>query len=960
MKRKIILSFLTVFLLITLGAGIATICARNVTSTLSRLIKLHQIESFRHHLIMSIHTVQSDLYTVNTNVGRKLDSIVDNVNLLEQAGQRCSSCHHTPEIALRIEEVQSLINDYQNSLSYYITASADQKQTDKLKFEAAGIGNELLSKTESMSVHASSKLNALTSTVMSEVKRASLIFISTLLFAIALSIIVATRLTRAITKPVDALLNATRVISAGNLDHLIDYNDQTEFGELASHFNAMSTSLKSGYAKLENEIRERKRTETELVKSESFLSNIFDSIQDPFCIIDKEFRIIRANESYAAMKQANIGDLLGHTCYQSLEGRSSVCEECIVEKTFTSGVPCTADKLTIAPDGSRNWSSIHTYPILDRTGTLTHVIEYARDITEQKCSEEALRESEERYALAARGSNDGLWDWDLRNEKIYFSPRWKSMLGYAEDEVSNSLEEWFNRIHPDDLSEVKAKIAAHLEGQDQHYEGEFRILHQDGSYRWVLNRGLAVRDDFGRTCRMAGSQTDITLRRAATEQLVYNAFHDGLTGLPNRALFMDRLQHVIDTHKRRDELLLYAVLFLDMDRFKIVNDSLGHLIGDKLLVAMGHKLTESLRPGDTVARLGGDEFSILLENISELKDIFDVADRIHQSLSKPFMIDDNEIYAAVSIGIAAGPECYERAEQVLRDADIAMYQAKRHHDAATEIFDTKMHASILDKIMLESELHTAMDHNELVLFYQPIIDLKTNRLSGFEALVRWNHPLRGLISPADFIPVAEETGMITRIGEWIFSEACRELKSLQGRYPSQPPLKMSINISGRQFAQENLADLVANAIQEADVLPQSVVIEVTESMLLENVDMAISTMNQIRAMGVHIHIDDFGTGYSSLSYLHRLPINALKVDRSFISKLTENGNNQEIVRSIISLAKSLNLDVIAEGVELNHQLDQIKELDCRFGQGFLFSKPMEAAAIDGWLIENGLTVSGNN
>ena len=829
MKRKIILSFLAVFLLISLGAGFATMYAGNVTSTLSRLIKLHQIEGSRHLLIMSIHTVQSDLYTVHTDAGRKLDSIVDNVTLLEQSAQKCSSCHHTPEIARRIEEIQSLIVDYQNSLSFYITASANDEQISKLKLEAAGIGNELLGKTEDLSIHASSKLNILTAKVLSEVKRASMIFMSTMLFAIILSIIVAARLTKAITRPIDALVKATRTISAGDLDHLIEYNDRTEFGELASHFNAMITSLKSGYAKLEEEVSER------------------------------------------------------------------------------------------------------------------------------KCTEEALRESEERYAVAALGSNDGLWDWDLRNDKIYFSSRWKSMLGYADDEIGTSAEEWFQRVHPDDVSEVKTKIAAHISGVDQHYEGEFRIMHRDGVYRWVLSRGLAIWDAYGRACRMAGSQTDITLRKATMEQLVYNAFHDSLTGLPNRALFMDRLQHVIDNQKRRGNRMFYAVLFIDINRFKIVNDSLGHLIGDKLLIAMGNKLTECVRPGDTVARLGGDEFSVLLENSSKLQDVYDVSSRIHKALSTPFLIEEQEVYASVSIGIAPGPENYDRAEQVLRDADIAMYQAKGQQDVSTETFDARMHASILDRIMLESDLRAALDHDQFVLFYQPIIDLKTHALSGFEALIRWNHPERGLVSPAEFIPVAEETGLITKIGEWVILEACRELKSLQTRYPSQPPLKMSINISGRQFAHENLADVVADAIRETEVIPQSVAIEVTESMLLENVEMVITTMNRIRAMGVHIHIDDFGTGYSSLSYLHRLPINALKIDRSFISKLTSNGENQEIVRSVISLAKSLNLDVIAEGVELDHQLLQIKELECHFGQGYLFSKPMKAALIDEWLTANDLT-----
>jgi diguanylate cyclase (GGDEF)-like protein len=451
---------------------------------------------------------------------------------------------------------------------------------------------------------------------------------------------------------------------------------------------------------------------------------------------------------------------------------------------------------------------------------------------------------------------------------------------------------------------------------------------------------------------MAGSQTDITLKKMATEQLVYNAFHDALTDLPNRALFTDRLQQVITTSARRGELL-YAVLFLDMDRFKIVNDSLGHLVGDKLLVAVGLKLAECVRPGDTVARLGGDEFSVLLEGISELKDAVDVADRIHHGLSAPFMIEGHEIYAAVSIGVALGSELYERAEQVLRDADIAMYEAKKRGSACSEIFDASMHANILDRIQLESELHGVLDHNELLMVYQPIIDLKTHRVAGFEALVRWNHPTRGMVYPMEFIPLAEETGMIFKIGEWILKDVCRKLGELQKRFPSQPPLGMSVNISGKQFAQENLADMVIGVLQETEVIPNSLAIEITETMLMDNLDTAIATMNRLRDMGIQIHIDDFGTGYSSLSYLHRLPIDALKIDRSFINKLTANGENQEIIQSIITLAKSLNFDVIAEGVELNHQLEQMKALECQFGQGFLISRPMGADAVDAWVRSEG-------
>lgn len=769
-----------------------------------------------------------------------------------------------------------------------------------------------------------------------------------LVVTFVLAVIVAANLTSSITRPVNVLVQATRMISSGDLGYLVDYRDRTEFGELASNFNLMSLSLKNGYAKLEEEILERRQTEAEFQKSEAFLKTIFNSIQDPFCIIDRDYRIVRANATYARLRNKRLGDLLGKTCYEALLNRTSVCDECIVQKTFASGDPCAKEKRAHLLNGMKTWSAINTYPIVDSDGTVSHVIEYTQDITERKLSEAALRESEERYALAARGANDGLWDWDLRNNKIYLSSRWKAMLGYEEKDLGSSPEEWFGMIHPDDRGEVEIKIAAHLSGRNQYFEGEYRIRHKDGTYRWALNRGLATMDQNGHAQRMAGSQTDITSRKSAEELLVYNAFHDALTGLPNRALFMDRLQHVITASTRRaDEL--YAVLFLDMDRFKIINDSLGHTVGDQLLIVMGQQLSECLRPGDTVARLGGDEFAILLDNISELKDAVDVAERIHQRLSTPLLVKGHEVFASVSVGIAMGSERYERPEQVLRDADIAMYQAKAKGSACYEIFDLKMHANILDRLQLEADMHGALEHKELIVFYQPIVDLKTHQLIGFEALVRWNHPTRGIIYPMEFIPMAEENGLINMLGDWILREACRELRALQERYPFPSPLKMSVNISGKQFGQGDLAEKVAAIILETGIDARTLALEITESMIMEDVDTAVETMKQLRAMGIQIHIDDFGTGYSSLSYLHRFPIDAIKIDRTFINKLTADGRNKEVILSIIALAASMDLDVIAEGVEMNHQLMNIQKMKCQFGQGFLFSVPMDPDAIDAWV-----------
>jgi len=464
------------------------------------------------------------------------------------------------------------------------------------------------------------------------------------------------------------------------------------------------------------------------------------------------------------------------------------------------------------------------------------------------------------------------------------------------------------------------------------------------SERWyLLNHNPLPTKGFVRT------YTDITERKMADEQHKYDAFHDPLTGLPNRALFMDRLQHVITASQRRPDTPNYAVFFLDMDRFKIINDSLGHTIGDQLLIVVGRKLADCIRPGDTIARLGGDEFAILLEDISDPAYTVNVAERIGKKLALPFDIKGHEVFTSISIGIALGSESYERPEQVLRDADVAMYEAKGRGNASYEIFDAKMHANILDRLQLVADLRGAVDHKELVLYYQPIIDLKTQQMTGFEALVRWNHPTRGLIYPMEFIPLAEEQGLIYQIGSWILHEACRELKLLQVRYPSQPPLSMSINISSRQFSQQDLVGMLSGFLTETGVDPRTVILEITESMIMENIDTAVETMKRLRNMGVQLHIDDFGTGHSSLSYLQLFPVSALKIDRSFINKLTANGDNQEIITYMVSLAQSLNIDVIAEGVEMEHQLANIQSLHCGYGQGFLFARPMAFQAIDAWM-----------
>ncbi len=950
MKRKIILSLLALFLFSAAGALTATVYIRNTTETLARLIKLHQIEDFRQDLIISIQTSQSELYTVGTVLAHDANVMTDNVLALDKAATACSGCHnhHSPDVITRIGLIQTDIKQYEEALSNYLTMSANRTRIAQLKLEAAEIGNRLLSRTEKMSVEAAEKLATTTNAAMSKIEHVQIILYATLLMTFVAGIIVAVILTRSVTRPIDLLVGATRALAAGDLGHTIAYKDGTEFGELASHFNAMSSALRDGYAKLEQEIAERKQAQSALVDSEEFLNTIFDSIRDPFCIIDRSFHIVRANEAYAEMKSRPLESLVGAICYAELHGRKEICDHCIVHKTFQSGNTSAKEKAVTADNGTLTWYEIYTYPIMDQRGTISHIVEYTRDITERKRAEAALRESEERYALAARGANDGLWDWDLKNNRIHYSFRWKTMLGYGERELTDSPEEWFGRVHPDDSADVESRIGAHLDGRNPHFESEFRIMRKDGTFAWVLSRGVAVRDKQGLATRMAGSQTDISLRKHAEEQLLYDAFHDSLTGLPNRALFMDRLQHVIAS-TRRHKGQVYAVLFLDMDRFKVINDSMGHTMGDQLLVAVSKKLSECLRPGDTVARLGGDEFAVLLEYISELKDAVDIAERVHAQFTKPLLIRGNEIFTTTSIGIALSSQVYDRPEQILRDADIAMYQAKARGNGLYEIFDSRMHATILDRLQLEADLRRAVDHHEFLVHYQPIMDVQQHQLIGFEALIRWDHPKRGLIYPLEFIPLAEENGLIKSIGEWMFRESCRQLSLWQREYPRVPSLKMSMNISGKQFSQPDLSETLDEISREAGVRPDTIALEITESMLMEDIDRAVEIMNRLREIGFQIHIDDFGTGYSSLSYLHRFPVTALKIDRAFISKLTENGDNKEIITSIVSLAKSMNLSVIAEGVELNYQLSRIKELECQYGQGFFFSKAMEPVAIDRWI-----------
>jgi diguanylate cyclase (GGDEF)-like protein/PAS domain S-box-containing protein len=570
-----------------------------------------------------------------------------------------------------------------------------------------------------------------------------------------------------------------------------------------------------------------------------------------------------------------------------------------------------------------------------------------------KWTEEALHASEQRYALAARGANDGLWDWDLDTNEIYLSSRWKSMLGYEEHEIGSGVEEWFDRVHPADIDGLRAKLQEHLSGKSQHFECEHRIIHRDGAYRWMVNRGLAFKDGAGRATRMAGSQRDVTLEKIA----------DPLTGLPNRVLFMDRLGCQLERAKRQKDYC-FGVLSLTLDRFKTICDSLGPAIGDKLLVALSKRLESCLRSADTlarscgahtVARISGDEFSILLDDIKSLANATRVAERLLEELEAPFDLEGREVFVSAYIGIALNMPGDTEPEDLLQHADTAMNWAKATGKTHYEVFNLSMRDQALVRLQLETELRRALEREELENYYQIIVSVTTGQIVGFESLIRWRHPTQGIVSPGAFIPLAEETGLILEIDQKALQTACRQLRAWQERYGDLMRWVMCTNLSAKQFITNDLVERIVQVLNDTGLDPRCLKVEVTESLIMQDMAFARSVLHQLKKLGLHVALDDFGTGYSSLSYLQSFPIDTLKIDQSFVGRMDGNSDNSAMVATIIAMAHNLGLDVVAEGVETAEQLRVLESLGCEYAQGFYLGRPMKAEAIESVLAGLGNT-----
>jgi diguanylate cyclase (GGDEF)-like protein/PAS domain S-box-containing protein len=562
---------------------------------------------------------------------------------------------------------------------------------------------------------------------------------------------------------------------------------------------------------------------------------------------------------------------------------------------------------------------------------LSRSIRYALDRHQLS---KALSDSEERYQLARKGSKDALWDWNLKTRTLLIPPQLKSMLGYAEEEIDDVVDAWFALIHPADVEALAQAIDAHLLGHTAHLEIEHRVLHKSGDVRWLLTRGYAMRDENGKPCRMAGSHTDISHNKEAEAQMTRAAYYDKLTGLPNRTLFTEQLSHLL-RQAECSALRSARVLVLGLDRHAEIKDTLGHDADERLMRAFAKRLQRLTQSTDLLARIGNDRFAFLTEE----QRMGEYIKAIPACLEEPFSLAGTELFINANIGINDRLNQYDCPETVIRDAQLASSSTRVAEDSHHTVFETNLHTDAIERMQLETDLHHAIVNEEFRLHYQPIISLSSGNISGFEALLRWESPSRGLVMPDEFIGLAEETGLINPIGEWVIQEAIRELADLNSSEAYPDLVSMSVNLSPRQFFQPDLVEMLTLSLSAAKVPAKQLTLEITENVFFDEGDHAERLFRTLKELGVRIHIDDFGTGYSSLSLLRRYPIDRLKIDRSFISGLTTNHEDREIVRAIMALGKSLGKKVVAEGIETRAQLEILEALGCGYGQGHYFAKP---------------------
>jgi diguanylate cyclase (GGDEF)-like protein/PAS domain S-box-containing protein len=718
-----------------------------------------------------------------------------------------------------------------------------------------------------------------------------------------------------------------------------------EIGQIQAAFVRMGNRLRESHRARQKAMEDLDRKVVErtgqLAASERRYRQVVENSGDVIYRTDARGRITFHNTAFLRLLGGEDGD--DWTGRQMLRYIDEGCREHVrreSQRQVREGLDTIYLEYRITrADGERRWigQSTQLLRAIDGGRFPKGFQAIGRDITERKTAELALREAEERFALAVRGSNNGIWDWDLRTGTVYYSPRWREMFGMSGEELGETIESWLGRVHKEDGSELRSMLMGFVECGPELFESEHRIRHKDGTWRWVTACGAAVRDERGRALRVAGSVNDVTAGKLV----------DALTGLPNRLAVMETLENWLG-RLREDETRTFGVLFLDLDRFKLVNDSLGHAKGDHLLLGVAMRLSGALdsmgAAGGMVGRLGGDEFVVLMEMGGNDAAAQELAQRVLAFLEPSFHLDGSMVFVSASIGIAECRSGTGTPESLLRDADTAMYHAKAGGRGRYATFDRSMHARAVARLEIEMDLRRAVENGEFELYYQAQADLRTGRLIGFEALVRWRHPVRGLMPPNEFIALAEENGLILTIGKWVLREGVRQLTEWGKAHPQCEGLSMSVNLSARQFTDRSLAGQVREILEEFALAPGRLHLEVTESMLAEDPELAQSILRELSGLGVKLEVDDFGTGYSSLSQLNRLPFQTLKIDRSFVQAMDKDPEGKTLIDSIASLAGGLGIDIVAEGIESQAHWQYLSSLGCQYGQGFYLSEPVNAAA----------------
>jgi diguanylate cyclase (GGDEF)-like protein/PAS domain S-box-containing protein len=761
-------------------------------------------------------------------------------------------------------------------------------------------------------------------------------------WTVSLALILIVMFYVSITKPFLRMSSAIAEVDAANpAERLVTVPPQhadDELGLLAKTTNDLLMQF-------DRSLDARERAEGALRERETRLSGIMDNVADGIITLDEDLRIETMNSAALDLFGYEPGEAVGQPFVTLIEERDWTRVAMALMACLRRSAEDRRRESRAEIQGKRKTGEVFAMAFgvsQMRLGDRRTAICVVQDITQRKRAEQALRESEERLKLAVRSTRSGVFDNNYGKDTYWWSPEFVEMLGYESVDAGNAAELMETILHPDDREAVLGQQDRYLAGDVGDYLALYRLRHRDGTWIWVEARGQAIRDDQGKPVRFTGTMTDVTDRKRFEEQLMYVSTHDPLTGLPNRTLLQDRLDHAISHAQRKGTYV--AVLLLDLDRFKLVNDSLGHQAGDKLLRALAQRLSTSIRTSDTVGRLGADEFLIVAEDLPEPQAAARIAETILVGLSRPFGIDGQQLFITTSIGIAMFPGDAADINGVLRDADTAMHNAKSAGGNGYRFFTPEMNEAAVVRLSLEHAMREALDQNQFFLHYQPKIDLETLQAVGAEALLRWNHPEQGLVSPAKFIPVAEETGMIVQIGEWVLRKALMQIRDWQAR--GLDPLPVAVNVSVRQITSNDFGQRVRAILAEYDVPADLLELEITETAMMSNLANIVDSLNEIRDAGIRIAIDDFGTGYSSLSYLRRLPITTLKVDRSFVSEATTNSDTAAIAATIIAMGRQLGLKVVAEGIETAEQLEFLRHHRCDQMQGFYFSRPLPPADLE--------------